>query len=185
MEYRAARASELGTIRRMLTEAIATSPYYDDEFKRRELEYYSPDYLRRLLSIDPWHINLVEVDDEIMGFIISEPHNGVLFCTWSYVAERYRTTGAALHLFRSAIRKWDHGRFHKVSCYVRPENITALKVFKAVGFEEVALLKQHILGHDVILVERPLTRVATDYGYDMAIGKLRRVWLAMATRIGR
>lgn len=181
---RGARPSEVGQVHALLIEAIADSVYYDDAFKAFEMARLRPIFIRTLIAIDPWHVTVSEQDGRVVGFALTVPEMGTLWTSWFYVQAQYRSTAAALSLVRANIRHWDHGRFHKLASYVRPDNAGTRRILGRFGFEERVLLRQHIIGHDMILMERPLTRVDGPYDHGMAMSLTRRLWLRLAVRLG-
>jgi RimJ/RimL family protein N-acetyltransferase len=177
---RPASAADLLHVRAILIEAIDTSPFYGTQFKAHEKRRLDDLFLRTLIAVDPWHVALSFSGQEIAGVILTVPEFGTLWSPWIYIAPAFRTQGLGLAMIRRMLRHWDNGRFHKIACYVRPENKAARAVFTRFGFAEIAHLRNHMFGEDYLLFERPLNKV-TD-GYDDGLwldrGERWRVWLA-------
>lgn len=177
-----ARPEDVRRIRATLVEPIDSSPYYGERFKRQEKSRFDERFLRTLIAVDPWHLALARKGDAVAGLIVTIPEFGNLWSPWIYIAPAFRAQALGLTMIRTMVRHWDHGRFHKISCYVRPENTTARTVFSRFGFAETACLKNHIFGADYLLLERPLTKVTDGYDDGVRIGRAERLrirWAAM------
>jgi RimJ/RimL family protein N-acetyltransferase len=180
-----ARPEDVRRIRATLVEPIDSSPYYGERFKRQEKSRFDERFLRTLIAVDPWHLALARKGDAVAGLIVTIPEFGNLWSPWIYIAPAFRAQALGLTMIRTMVRHWDHGRFHKISCYVRPENTTARTVFSRFGFAETACLKNHIFGADYLLLERPLTKVTDGYDDGVRIGRAERLrirWAAMRWR---
>lgn len=164
MNARAATEADIGLVHRELMALIDEMPYYNDRFKTHEKARLDKGFLRTLLAIDPWHILLLESDGEVGGFLISGPDCGTIFQFWSAIFPRFRKSPLGRFGMEAFIEHWDNSRFHKASTWVRPENRPALVLLKRYGYEQVALLEQHIFGEDYLIMERKFTK-ATE-GYD-------------------
>ena len=182
---RPARPRDLAAVRRLIVDAIDESPYYSAGFKEHEKARLDLALLRMLIEIDPWHVALLHDGGAISGLALTIPEFGNLWSPWVYVSRAARQKALGLTMVRTMVRHWDHGRFHKVSCYVRPDNRTARAVYKRVGFVEVALLSRHILGEDVILMERPLTKTVDDYDRGLSLTRGQRLRLRILRLLGR
>jgi RimJ/RimL family protein N-acetyltransferase len=165
---RAATPSDIAEVRRLITEAIDTSPYYSQRFKSQEKARYSARFLRRLIAVDPMHVALTFAGKRIVALIVTIPEYGTLWAPWVYVVPDYQAKAAGITMIRNVIRYWENGgRFHKICCYVRPENRTAAVIYRRFGFKDVALLREHAFGEDMLLMEKPLVKVVE--GYDSGV----------------
>jgi len=182
---RPAQPGDVAAVRRLIADALDESPYYGARFKAHEKARLNSALLRTLIEVDPWHVALLRDGDDINGLALTIPEFGNLWSPWAYVSPAARRRALGVAMVRSMVQHWDHGRFHKISCYVRPDNRTARAVFRRVGFVEMALLAHHIVGEDVILMERPLTKVVEGYDEGLSLGRGRRLWLRLGRLIGR
>ena len=182
---RPARPSDVKRVAALLAQAIDTSPFYGERFKQNEKRRLDERLLRTLIAIDPWHVALAWRDGEIAALTITIPEFGTLWSPWIYVVPGGRSQALGLSMIRFMKRHWDNGRFHKVACYVRPDNETAQKVFSHFGFERIAHLKDHLFGEDYLLYELPLTKVTEGYDNGLAVGRAMRLrirWQEMMAR---
>jgi ribosomal protein S18 acetylase RimI-like enzyme len=182
---RAATVADLKQVRAQLVAAIDASPFYSARFKSHEKSRFTEAYLRTLLAADPWHVAVATDGGSIAGFVITTPEFGTLWSPWVYIDPASRAKALGVSLIRFMIRHWDNGRFHKIACYVRPENQAALAIFAHFGFAKTALLKAHIFGEDYWLLERPLTRTAADYDSGIRSSRLRSLCLRLGDMFGR
>lgn len=182
---RAATPDDIAQIRAHLVEAIDTSPYYNDAFKNHEKARLGADFLLALISADPWYVPVICYKGKMAGFVLTTPEVGVLCATWIYVSPDFRQTAIAIAAIGSLIRHWDHGRFHKISCYVRPENTRAESVMMHFGFTQTALLRTHMFGEDYLLLERPLTKAADDYSPGLRLGRINLMRLRLTHALRR
>jgi RimJ/RimL family protein N-acetyltransferase len=180
-----ARPADVRKIQTKLAEAIDTSPYYGARFKQHEKARFSERYLRTLIAVDPWHIALFWSGSEIVGIVMTLPDFGTLWTSWVYVNPAFRAKALGLSITRSMIRHFDHGRFHKIACFVRPDNRTTRLVVQRLGFTEVAHLKEHIFGEDYLLFERPLTKSVAGYDGGVNVGRVERLKIRLAAWFGR
>ncbi len=68
-----------------------------------------------------------------------------------------------MHGMRVFDEHWDNGKFHKAFTFVRPENEVALALLRRYGYEQAALLRQHIFGQDYVVMEKFYTKVTEGY----------------------
>jgi RimJ/RimL family protein N-acetyltransferase len=176
---RPATPADIGVIRALLGEAIDTSPHYNDAFKRQEKARFSADFLLALILADPWYVPIIEYRGEVAGFVISIPEFGVLWATWVYVSPAFRRTAIAVAAIGMLVRRWDNGQFHKISCYVRPDNTRSEAVMAHFDFERTALLRAHLFGQDYLLMERPLSKVREGYAGEIRLGRIRLLKLRL------
>ena len=183
---RAATSDDIAQIRAHLIEAIDTSPYYNDAFKANEKARLGTDFIFALIAANPWYVPIISYKGKMAGFILTTPEQGVLCAAWIYVSPHFRQTSIAIAAIGFLIRRWDHGRFHKISCYIRPDNARAEAVMKHFGFEQTALLRTHMFGEDYLLLERPLTKSADGYDKGPQLGRinLARLKIKHALRAG-
>jgi RimJ/RimL family protein N-acetyltransferase len=138
-----------------------------------------------LIGVDPWHVAVAERGRQTAGFVITIPEFGTLWSSWIYVVPEFRRSTVGLSMIRESIAHWDHGRFHKASCYVKPENHTARTLFRRYGFREVALLRRHVLGEDFLLLELELNKTIAEYDSGVSIGRWDRLRLQLERAVGQ
>jgi RimJ/RimL family protein N-acetyltransferase len=177
-----ARPADVRRIRATLAEAIDSSPYYGERFKTQEKRRFDEGFLRTLIAVDPWHLALAYKGEAVAGLIVTIPEFGNLWSPWIYIAPAFRAQALGLTMIRAMLRHWDHGRFHKISCYVRPENRAARTVFSRFGFAETTCLQNHIFGEDFLLLERPLTKVTEGYDDGVRVSRAERLRIRWAAR---
>lgn len=172
---RAATPAELDLIHRELVDVIITSPHYNDAFKQHESARLSKSFLKGLMAIDPWHIMMMCTDGVPGGAMISGPEFGAIFRYWSWVFPSHRHTKLGMFGMRAFDEHWNNTRFHKAYTYVRPENEIARLLLQRYGYQETALLKQHLFGQDYLLIERFYDRpdIPYDHGYVGRMGQIK------------
>lgn len=183
--YRAATAADLDLIHRELMAVIDESPHYSDRFKAHEKARMTKSYLRALQRVDPFHVIVLTVDGEAGGGLISGPETGAIFRYWSWIFPSHRKTRLGMHGMRVFDEHWDNGRFHKAYTFVRPENEVALALLRRYGYEQTALLRQHIFGEDYCVMEKFYTKVTEGYDSGMGMGRLARFRARLDTLLGR
>lgn len=182
---RGARPDEARQVRTLILSAIDEVPFYDEQFRRFEKDRFSEAFIRTLIALDPWHVCVVTQGTDVIGIAVTIPEYGTLWSPWIYVKPQFRTSATAVTLIRSALKYWDNNRFHKISCYVHPENRTALTIFRRFGFKKIAYLENHIFGNGFILMERPLTKTNPTYDSGTRLRRLERLKIKLAILFGR
>ena len=173
--YRAASPADLDLIHSELMAVIDESPHYSDRFKAHEKERMTKGFLRALQRVDPFHVIVLTVDGVPGGGLISGPETGAIFRYWSWIFPSHRQTRLGLHGMRIFDRHWDNGKFHKAFTFVRPENEVALALLRRYGYEQAALLRQHIFGQDYVVMEKFYTKTTDAYDSGMGMGRLARL----------
>ena len=166
--HRIATPADLEIIHRELIAVIWESPHYNETFKAYESARLTKGFLRALQDSDPRHVLVLTSDGEPGGGLISAPEYGAIFRMWSYIFPSHRQTRLGLHGMRVFDEVWDNGKFHKSFTWVRPENEVAMALLRRYGYEQTALLKQHLFGQDYAVMERFYTK--TTEGYDTGMG---------------
>ena len=166
---RAATRADLPLVHERLMEAIETSPFYNDEFKKFEKQNMNMGFLHTLFNIDPYHLMLFISDEEVAGFMITSPQFGSIWLHWTYVFPEKRRASLTVSGFRNMVEHWDNGRFHKISTYTRPGNGVSA-ILKRYKFELTCTLENHMFGEDYLLYERKLNKAIP--GYDTGVGSM-------------
>lgn len=180
---RPAKKSDLDLVHERLMTAIMTSEYYSDEFKAYEAGRLSKAFLCRLSEIDPRHVLLPLAGNEPAGFMISGPELGTLWLYWSFIAPEYRRSTIAMKAVHGFIDHWDNDRFHKVSTYVKPDNLVAGKLMERYKFARTCVLEQHIFGEDYVLYERRLNKAIPGYDHGLSMGMKARLRFAIRSAL--
>lgn len=183
--YHAARPDELDMMHRELVATIDESPLYSDRFKAHEKTRLTKGFLRALQRIDPYHIIVLTADGVPGGGLISGPETGALFRYWSWIFPSHRQSRLGLYGMRVFDEHWDNGKFHKAFTWVRPENEVALALLRRYGYEQAALLRQHIFGQDYVVMEKFYTKLTDGYDSGMAMGRMSRLMGRVETLLGR
>jgi len=166
--YRAASGADIDVIHRELMAVIEESPHYNDTFKAHESGRISKGFLKALQDVDPRHVIVLTADGEPGGGLVSSPEYGAIFRMWSWIFPSHRQTRLGLHGMRIFDEVWNNGKFHKAYTWVRPENEVALALLRRYGYEQTAILKQHLFGQDYAVMEKSYTKVTE--GYDTGMG---------------
>lgn len=183
--YRAATGADIDLIHRELMAVIDESPHYSDRFKAHEKGRLTKGFLHALQRVDPFHVIVLTVDDEPGGGLISGPETGAIFRYWSWIFPSHRKTRLGMHGMRVFDEHWDNGKFHKAFTFVRPENEVALALLRRYGYEQAAMLRQHIFGQDYVVMEKFYTKVTDTYDSGMSMGRLARWRARLDTLLGR
>ena len=181
---RPATMDDVDLIHARLMEAIETSPYYTERFKKFEKQRMGKRYLRTLISVDPYHVIVCVADDKPAGFMISSPQYGALWLHWSYIFPEMRRASLAMAGMRAFIAHWDNGKFHKVSTYTKTGN-PAVALLKRFKFSLTATLEKHIFGEDYLLYELPLNKTEEGYDEGTGMGRLGRLKARIRAMLGR
>jgi RimJ/RimL family protein N-acetyltransferase len=182
---RASQHADLGLVHARLAEAIDGSPFYSDEFKAYERGRLNRDWLEALHEADPWHVAIMQLRGEAVGFMLSGPELGTLWLYWSYLFPEKRRSAMALTAMRTFLAHWQRSRFHKVATYARPENTAAIAIMVRFGWTRTALLEQHIFGDDYLLYEHRLEKVEPGYDHGLALGRMAAFRRAAHRLVGR
>lgn len=166
--HRVATPADLEVIHRELQAVIWESPHYNDTFKTHESGRLTRNFLRALQDVDPRHVLVLTADGEPGGGLVSSPEYGAIFRMWSWIFPSHRKTRLGLHGMRVFDEVWDNGKFHKAYTWVRPENEVAMALLRRYGYEQTAILRQHLFGQDYAVMERFYTK--TTAGYDTGMG---------------
>lgn len=185
MSARAATYADIDNVHRELMDLIDSMPYYGERFKAYEKARLDKTFLRTLLEIDPWHILLLQTEGVVGGFLISGPAHGTIFQYWSCIYPDYRGTPLGRFGMEAFIEHWDNSRFHKASTYCRPDNRPALVLLKRFGYEQVALLENHIFGEDYCVMERKFTKTTDTYDNGIQIPFAARLRLRVQALLDR
>jgi len=185
MSRRAATFADVGMIHRELMDLIDSMPFYGDAFKAHEKARLDKTFLRTLITIDPWHVMILEMDGVPGGFLISGPECGTVFQFWSCIFPAFRRSSLGMYGMRAFVEHFDNHRFHKASTFVRPENKVALALLKRYGYEQVALLENHIFGEDYCVMERKFTKAVEGYDRGLAVPFAARMKLRLMGLGGR
>lgn len=170
----------------MITAAIADSPHYSEAFKNHETQKFTRAYLRGLIDSDPHFVSLAQTaDGTAAGFIISGPEFGVIVIYWCYLLPKHRLGTLATRSMRAFIEHWDHGRFHKIVAYTKPDNRAPQLLMKRNGFHNIALLEKHIFGEDYMLFERPLSKRQPGYQGPINVGARGKLMAKVYSLLGR
>jgi RimJ/RimL family protein N-acetyltransferase len=164
---RPAKAEEAEFVHAQLRAALAETFPHAPDFIAHELLRFSPAYLRALIAANPAYVFIVERPGARAGFMLSGPEQGNLVYYWGYIDPAHRKGGLALACMAQFSRHWDNGRFHKISAYTTAENRVAQLLMQRSGYRQVALLERHVFGQDLILFEKPLTKLVE--GYDPGV----------------
>jgi RimJ/RimL family protein N-acetyltransferase len=184
MTIREARPADVPLIHAELMDVIATSPHYSERFKAHEMGRLDRNFLRNLMSIDPWHIMIMCADGVPGGAMVSGPEYGAVFRYWSWVFPSHRQTKLGMFGMRAFDEHWNNQRFHKAFTYVRPENEVARMLLKRYGYRETALLEQHIFGQDYLLIEKFYEKDTDGYDSGVNIGRLGRIKTRLRGLVG-
>jgi len=182
---RAATTADLDIIHRELMDVIEASPHYNEAFKAYEKGRLTRGYLSVLQRHDPWHVISLVEDGQVGGALISGPEFGAVFRYWSWVFPSHRKSRLAMHGMRAFDAHFDNGRFHKAYTFVRPENEVALALLRRYGYEQVALLKNHLFGQDYAVMERQYTKREPGYDHGIGPGRLGRFAKLVDGLVGR
>ncbi|HZY66971.1 MAG TPA: GNAT family protein [Devosia sp.] len=182
---RAATDDDIDLIHCELMNVIDESPHYNAEFKNWEKARLTKSYLRMLQRQDPWHVIALLSEGKVGGALISGPEFGAIFRYWSWIFPAFRQTRLGMHGMRAFDEHFDHGRFHKAYTFVRPENEVAFALLRRYGYEQTALLRQHIFGQDYCVLEKPYTKVVDGYDTGVGTGRLGRAVQRINELLGR
>lgn len=185
LSHRAAGPADIDLVHAELMAVIDESPHYNAEFKAFEKARLTKGYLRQLLSVDPWHVMLLTIDDKPAGAIVSGPEFGAVFRYWSWVFPRYRDSKLGMHGMRAFDEVFDNGRFHKCYTFVRPENEVALLLLRRYGYKQTAILEKHLFGQDYAVMEKHYTKVVPGYDSGIGLGRLGRLKVKLNRLLGR
>lgn len=182
--HRAATAADIDIIHRELLAVIEESPHYNETFKAHESGRLTKGFLRALQDVDPYHVIVLTADGEPGGGLVSSPEYGAIFRMWSWIFPSHRQTRLGLHGMRVFDEVWDNGRFHKAFTWVRPENEVALALLRRYGYEQTAILKQHLFGQDYAVMEKLYNKVTEGYDTGMG-GRLDQLKRKVSHLVGR
>jgi hypothetical protein len=182
--HRAATPADIDVIHRELMAVIEESPHYNDTFKAHESGRITKSFLRALQGVDPNHVIVLTADGQPGGGLVSSPEYGAIFRMWSWIFPSHRQTRLGLHGMRVFDEVWDNGKFHKSYTWVRPENEVALALLRRYGYEQTAVLKQHLFGQDYAVMERFYNKVTPGYDSGMG-GRLEQLKRKVSALVGR
>jgi len=182
---RKSRFSDISFVRAAVAQAVDETLGDQPDLAAAEKARYTPAHFRGLISADPAYVMVSEnAEGQRTGFMIAMPEQGALISCWSYLLPEFRKGTHAVRAKKSFLAYWDHGRFHKVIAYTRPQNHVARTLMTHCGYQERVLLEKHMFGTDFLLFEYPLTKTLSGYApppYMSRIGDLGlrlRAWLS-------
>ncbi|MCA9041448.1 MAG: ribosomal protein S18-alanine N-acetyltransferase [Planctomycetaceae bacterium] len=86
---------------------------------------------------------VVELNEEIIGFMIYELHKISLRVLNFAVAEQYRRNGIGVQMIQKLVDKLSQQRRSEIELTVRETNLSAQLFFQSQGFKAVQVLRSH------------------------------------------
>ncbi len=133
--------------------ALKTLPYYSPE-TRDDIALYSSKNLRKDLKDRNLILLVVKDDKKIIGFISASSHKATGWIDYVLVDPNYRHRGIASSLIRNTERAMKRST-HKIWVDTSPDNLKAIKLFRKLGYKEIARLGRYH-NQDKIIWEKSL-----------------------------
>lgn len=144
-------AAELSDLFRKITVNI---PYYNDLAKAEEVKCYEKDILVEKINENPLSILVGHLEGRIISYCITHFDCYTLWIDWFGVDEEFRRRGYAKTLLLELEEVARKQSCHKIWCDSRSSNIQSISLFRSLGYEMIANIKNHWYGQDFVLLEK-------------------------------
>jgi GNAT superfamily N-acetyltransferase len=111
-----------------IRDLVHSLTYYNQNAKVSACTKYSPVWLRHEISVDAEAVLLAKIEDEIVGFCLSNRDDALIWLSWIGVHETFRRLGIATLLLKALDQRAKNVGSHKIWGDCRTANEASMRL---------------------------------------------------------